>query len=193
MRIKFFKSPAEFRAWLEDHHASAAELWVGFYKKDSGKPSITYPAALDEALCFGWIDGVRKSVDEQSYTIRFTPRKPTSTWSLVNVKRVGELTTMGLMKAAGLEAFDRRDPEKSTEYSYENRARKLTGAYQKALKANRKAWDFFRDQAPWYQRTASWWILSAKKEETRQKRLRTLISDSENGRRLGLLTKKGLP
>ncbi len=188
MELAFFKSPADFRRWLRTHAGNSPELWVGFHKKSSGKPSITYPEALDEALCFGWIDGVRKNVNETSYKIRFTPRKAKSNWSLVNIKRASELKKLGRMMPAGLKEFDAR--EKSRTYSYETRPRELTGAYAMKLKANKKAWEFFRQQPPWYQRTATWWVVSAKKEETREKRLQTLIEDSAAGRRIGLVPAK---
>jgi len=166
MKIVFFKSPSEFRRWLKGNHDKTGELWVGFYKKDSGKPSITWPESVDEALCFGWIDGIRKSVDAISYTIRFTPRKPRSNWSAVNIRRVQELTRTGRMHAAGLKAFEARKEERSGIYSFEQKRPKLDAAYERKLQANKAAWKFFQAQAPWYHRTASWWVMSAKKEET---------------------------
>ena len=187
MEVVYFKSSADFRAWLEEHHASATEVWVGFYRKDSGVPGITYPEAVDQALCFGWIDGVRRSVDSSSYTNRFTPRKPGSNWSAVNVKRVGELSELGRMHASGLKAFETRDPSRSQEYSHEGRAAELDGEYAERLRAHPAAWAFFRAQSPWYRRTASWWVVSAKKEETRAKRLATLIEDSAAGLWVGPL------
>ncbi|MGA2903358.1 MAG: YdeI/OmpD-associated family protein [Candidatus Korobacteraceae bacterium] len=188
MKPTFFPSPAAFRSWLEKNHASAAELLMGFYRKDSGKGGISYPEALDEALCFGWIDGVRKRFDEASYTVRFTPRKPDSIWSAVNTKRVRELIELGRMHAAGQQVFDRRDPKKSELYSYERATCKLDSAYEKKFRANKKAWEFYQAQAPWYRRTSAWWVISAKREETRQRRLAQLIADSANARRIGLLT-----
>src|SRR5947199_424834 len=143
MDITFFQFPSEFRKWLEEHHDSTQELLVGFYKKSSGKPSITWPEAVDEALCFGWIDGQRKGIDATSYTIRFTPRKPRSTWSAVNVKRVGELAGLGLMRPAGLKAFEERTEEKSGIYAYEQENARLDDAYEQQFRANKKAWDFF--------------------------------------------------
>lgn len=187
--VTFFETPSEWRAWLQKNYNKAEELWVGFYKKDSGKPSITWPESVDQALCFGWIDGVRKSLGDISYVIRFTPRKPRSTWSMVNVKRVKELSKLGLMHPTGLAAFDRRDEEKSKLYSYENRTRGLGNAYENKLKANKKAWTFFQSQPPWYQRTSGWWVMSAKKEETRLKRLAVLIKDSESGKTILQLTR----
>jgi len=190
MDIIFFESPAAFRAWFEENHERARELWVGFYKTNSGKPSITWPEAVDQALCFGWIDGVRKSIDESSYKIRFTPRKPRSIWSSVNVKRVGELMEMGLMQPAGLKAFQERDEEKSRLYSYERQDPRLDDAYEVKFRANTKAWDYFQSQALSYQKAATWWVMSAKSEDTRLKRLATLIEDSEQGKRLANLTYK---
>jgi uncharacterized protein YdeI (YjbR/CyaY-like superfamily) len=185
----FFATPSEFRAWLEAHHREARELWVGFYKKSSGKPSITWAEAVDQALCFGWIDGVRKSIDDVAYANRFTPRRPRSTWSAVNVKRVQELTALGLMRPAGLEAFERRTDDRSGIYSYERRdTAELAPAYERELQANEKAWEFFRAQPPWYRKAATWWVMSAKKEETRRRRLATLIEDSERGRKVRPLT-----
>lgn len=189
MKITFFKSPSELHKWLGQHHDKTQELWLGFHKKSSGKPSITWPEAVDEALCFGWIDGVRKSIDALSYTIRFTPRKPRSIWSAINVKRARALTKMGLMQPSGLKAFQKRDQERSGVYAYEQRSHKLNDIYEKKLRTNKKAWDFFQAQAPWYQRTASWWVMSAKKEETRLKRLATLIEDSAHGRTIAPLTR----
>jgi len=182
MKPVFFESPAHFHAWLDASHQSCAELWVGFYKKASGKPSITYPEALDEALCFGWIDGVRKSVDSDAYTIRFTPRKPKSQWSAVNIKRAQKLADAGRMHPAGREAFARVE-DQPRKYSYEQRHQaSFQREQERQFRANRKAWDFFQRQPPWYRRTTTFWVISAQKEETGQKRLATLIKDSEQGR-----------
>jgi uncharacterized protein YdeI (YjbR/CyaY-like superfamily) len=179
----FFKTPSDFREWLNTNHATARELWVGFYKKSTNLPSISWPEAVDQALCFGWIDGIRKSLDETSYVIRFTPRNPKSIWSSVNTKRVGELTALGLMQPSGLVIFNQRDQQKSELYSYEQRENaRLDEAYAQQFQANQKAWDFFTAQPPSYQKAAIWWVISAKKEETRLKRLTTLITDSENTR-----------
>jgi len=181
----FFATPADFRAWLEKHHAAYTELSVGFYKRDSGKPSITWPESVDAALCYGWIDGVRNSIDAVSYRIRFTPRKPTSTWSAINVKRVAELTKLALMHPAGVRAFEARRGDKTGIYAYEQRKKaKLGGACEKQFRANKKAWAFFRSQPPWYQRTAAYRVISAKQEATRKKRLAELIHDSEMGLRI---------
>ena len=186
----FFKTGPHFRRWLAKHHDSAKELWVGFYKKASGKPSITWPESVDEALCFGWIDGIRKSIDEISYAIRFTPRRPGSSWSQVNRRRARTLIKEGRMQPPGLATFNQRDRGKSGRYSFENRPSDLPAQYLRLLKANRKAWAFFQAQPPWYRRTCTWWITSAKKEETRLKRLTTLIGDSASGRTVPPLTRK---
>jgi uncharacterized protein YdeI (YjbR/CyaY-like superfamily) len=190
MTPTFFPSPPDWRAWLEEHHDKLQQLWVGFYKRSSGKPSITWPEAVADALCFGWIDGVRKSLDKSSYVIRFTPRSPGSIWSAVNIKRVGELKAMGLMRPRGIQAFERRTGNRSEIYAYEQRkAAKLRGVYEKKFRANKKAWKFFQAQPRWYRRTSSWWVISAKKEETRLKRLARLIEDSEHGRAIRQLTR----
>ena len=176
----FFLTPADFRDWLEAHHDKFPELLVGFHKKSSGKPSITWPESVEAALCFGWIDGVRKSFDETSYTIRFTPRKPTSIWSSINLNLVRKLTKQGLMHPAGLKAFAARIEEKSAIYSYEQRrTARFTREQEKQFRANKPAWEFFRSQAPWYQRVTTYWVISAKKEETKLKRLSELIESSQ--------------
>jgi uncharacterized protein YdeI (YjbR/CyaY-like superfamily) len=189
VQIKIFNTSAEFREWLEENHGRVAELWLGFYKQRTGKKSITYREALDEALCFGWIDGVRKSIDDTAYKQRFTPRRPKSYWSAVNTRRASELAKLGRMAAPGAKAFEQRTSE-SNKYSFESRPEKLHLSYKRQFKANRSAWEFFRAQAAWYQRTATFWIVSAKQEETRQRRLAMLISDSQAGRRLSMLTPK---
>lgn len=188
LKIKFFKTPSDLRKWFEVHHASAPELWIGYYKKDSGRASITWPESVDEALCFGWIDGIRKRIDDISYKIRFTPRKPRSTWSAVNIKRVGELMEQGLMQPAGLKAFAARQENRSGIYSYEQRSPELPPQYEKELKQNLAAWKFFQAQPPSYRKAANWWILSAKKEETRLKRLDRLIQHSARGERIPQFT-----
>ena len=186
----FFPTPSDFRAWLEAHHDKFLELFVGFHKKDSGRPSITWPESVDVALCFGWIDGVRKSIDETSYMIRFTPRRPTSTWSSINIKRVRELAKMGLMHPAGLKAFAARIAKKSGIYAYEQRKEtRLNAQQEKRFRANKAAWEFFRSQAAWYQRVTTWWVISAKREETKVKRLSLLIKHSQNRRTLPHLTR----
>jgi uncharacterized protein YdeI (YjbR/CyaY-like superfamily) len=184
MKITFFRSPSELRRWFEKNHATAQELWVGFYKKSSGKASITWPESVDEALCFGWIDGIRKSVDDVSYKIRFTPRRRGSIWSAVNIKRAGALADEGRMRPAGMKAFEARRENKSGIYSYEQRRAELEELYNSMLKKNKAAWNFFQAQPPSYRKTVGWWIISAKKEETRVKRLKKLIEDSAKGKRL---------
>jgi uncharacterized protein YdeI (YjbR/CyaY-like superfamily) len=183
--VTFFRSPSDFRKWLAQHHVTARELCVGYYKKNSGKRSITWSESVDEALCFGWIDGIRKSRDDLSYTIRFTPRKPKSTWSAVNIRRVQELARDRRMQPAGRKAFERRTPEKSGIYSYENRKNAvLNKSAEKQFRSSHAAWDFFQAQPPSYRQTAIWWVVSAKKEETRQTRLKKLIGNSACGKRL---------
>jgi uncharacterized protein YdeI (YjbR/CyaY-like superfamily) len=189
MKARFFKSPEEFRKWLEANHSGPAELWVGFYKKGSGKPSITWPESVDEALCFGWIDGIRKSLDEDSYTIRFTPRKPRSTWSAVNISRAGELIRKGLMTPSGMAAFQARKENRSGIYSYEQRSVDLPEQYGKKFKANRKAWEYYQSRPVSYRKAVNWWVISAKREETRMKRLEKLMEDSERGQTIPQLTR----
>ncbi len=184
MDITFFETPDDFRAWLDANHDSATELWVGYYKKGTGKPSMIWPESVDQALCYGWIDGIRKRVDDESYTNRFTPRRPGSNWSEVNIKRVEELTAQGLMHPAGLRAFEARDHDKRQQYSYETRRRALDPAYEAQFKANEQAWAYFETQAPSYQKVATGWVMSAKREETRQKRLAKLIDVCAQGMRL---------
>lgn len=182
---RFFSRPERFRAWLEKNHATKRELWVGYYRKDAGRASITWPESVDEALCVGWIDGIRKSIDEESYMIRFTPRKPTSNWSAVNIKRVAVLTKEGRMQAAGIEAFRNRAEEKSGIYAYEQRkTAALDEEFEAQFRANDVAWKFFEAQPPSYRTTMIWWVVSAKREETRRKRLARLIDDSRKGRRV---------
>ncbi len=184
MSLRFFRSPSDFRNWLEKNHTSVRELWVGFYKKASGKPSITWPESVDEALCFGWIDGIRKRVDAISYQIRFTPRRRGSIWSAINIKRARELSKEKRMRPAGLKAFKARVENKSGIYSYEQRQSKLPEPYANILKKNKVAWDFFQAQPSSYRKMIGWWIVSAKKEETRLQRLSKLITESAKGRRL---------
>ena len=190
MRPTFFATPSDFRAWLEKHHATATELLVGFHKKGSGKASITWPEGVDEALCFGWIDSVRKSIDDTSYSNRFTPRRARSTWSTVNIERAKELIARGRMRPAGRRAFEARRDDRSAIYSYEQRGQaKLGPEFERQFRSNKKGWDFFQAQPPGYRRTATYWVVSAKKEETRRKRLATLIDDSAHGRTVRPLTR----
>ncbi len=184
----FFANPALWRRWLEENHGRHSELLVGFYRKDSGFPSITWPESVDAALCFGWIDGIRRNIDAVSYSIRFTPRKPASTWSAVNIKRAAELTELGLMHPAGLRAFAARKDSASAIYAYEQRKIDLEPAQLLRFQANPAAWEFFQSKPPSYRRTATWWVISAKRPETREKRLSTLIADSQAGRTLAHLT-----
>lgn len=194
MKPRFFPTAQKFRAWLEKHHAGTSELWVGFYKKDSGRPSITWPESVDEALCVGWIDGLRKSIDAHSYMIRFTPRKPGSIWSAVNTRRAGELLEAGRMRPAGRRAFEGRDPKKTNLYSFEQRqAAELDRESAKRLEANRVAWKFFQSQPEGYRRTAIFWVMSAKQAETRARRLETLIRDSAAGLRVPPLRRTPAP
>lgn len=191
MEPTFFATQSEFRAWLEENHDKSQEFWVGYYKKGSGKPSITWPESVDEALCFGWIDGIRKSIDDTSYMIRFTPRRARSIWSAVNIKRVKELIELGLMRPTGLKAFEGLAEERAAIYAYEQRtASELGDDFEQQFRANEKAWDFFQTQPASYRKTAIWWVVSAKKEETRLKRLATLIQDSEHGQTVAPFTRK---
>jgi len=180
----FFPTPAKWRAWLKKHHASKAELLVGFYKRDSGKPSITWPESVDQALCFGWIDGVRRRVDAVAYTIRFTPRKVTSTWSAINVRRVAELEAEGLVHEAGRKVFVARHKSQAQGYSIKNDRKdvKLSPADARVFKANKKAWAWYQQQPPWYQRQAAWYIASAKQAATRARRLARIIDDNARQR-----------
>jgi uncharacterized protein YdeI (YjbR/CyaY-like superfamily) len=184
MKPVFFQTPSSFREWLEEHHAKAEVLLVGFYKKGSAKPSITWPESVDQALCYGWIDGVRKSIDKFSYTIRFTPRKRGSIWSSVNIKRAQALIEQGQMQPAGLKAYQARKENKSGSYSYEQRSVDLEEPYNQLLKKNEAAWSFFQKQPASYRKAISWWIISAKKDETRLKRLERLMAYSVQGQRL---------
>ncbi len=181
MTPKFFSSQNEFRKWLEKNHTQKSELVVGFYKVDSGKPSMTWSESVDQALCFGWIDGVRKSIDKDSYQIRFTPRRSTSIWSAVNIEKIKNLSKKGLMKQAGVAAFDRLKEKKSKIYSYENEEMNFQAVYEKQFKANKKAWKYFQSLAPSYKKSSQNWVMSAKQETTRLKRLNELIKESEAG------------
>lgn len=178
MKTKFFAKQSDFRKWLEKYHKEKTELMVGFYKVNSGNPSITWSQSVDEALCFGWIDGVRKSIDIDSYQIRFTPRKPTSIWSAVNIQKVKVLTKQGLMQPAGLFSFQNRKENKSKIYSYENEPVKFSPEFELEFKKNINAWDYFQSLAPSYKKHSTYWVMSAMQEETRQKRLVQLIEDS---------------
>jgi uncharacterized protein YdeI (YjbR/CyaY-like superfamily) len=184
MKPTFFKNQSEFRKWLEKNHNKKTELMVGFYRVDSGKKSITWSQSVDEALCFGWIDGIRKPIDKDSYCIRFTPRKSKSNWSAVNIKKVEVLTKQGLMNSAGLASFENKKENKSEIYSYENKPEKLPDELERKFQTNKKAWEFFKRQSPSYQKTVFYWIMSAKQEATRVKRLERLIKESETEKKL---------
>lgn len=186
-RAVHFDTAQAFRVWLEKNHASAGELWIGFFKKSTKKQGATYAEALDEALCYGWIDGVRYSVDEMSYKIRFTPRKPKSIWSLVNVRHVQRLKKAGKMAEPGLKVYEAREQHRTGIYAFEQKRPGLSEKYKRIFRANVAAWQFFSSQAPWYQRTAGFWVSSAKQEETRQRRLAELMADSEKGKRIDRL------
>lgn len=188
MEPTFFRSPEKFRAWLQAHYASEQELLLGFYKKRSGVEGFTQAQAVDEALCFGWIDGHVRALDESRYTARFTPRKPHSIWSAVNIRRAEQLIAQGRMEPPGLKTYTERDPRQAGKYAYENRPQALAEADEALFHANAPAWAFFSTQAPSYQRTAIWWVVSAKTDETHRRRLATLIADSAEGRRLSHLS-----
>ena len=177
----FFSKQFDFRKWLQKNHKKETELLVGFYKIDSGKLSMTWPQSVDEALCFGWIDGVRKSIDKESYQIRFTPRKPTSIWSAINIGKIKELTKQGLMRQAGLASFEKRTESKSKIYSHEIKIVELTKTFKNQFKSNKKAWEYFQSLAPSYRKVSTHWVISAKQEATRIKRLNELIAESEAG------------
>ena len=171
----FFSTLPAFRQWLERHHDSRDELWVGLHKRAAAAPTISYKESVDAALCYGWIDGVRKSIDAESYKIRFTPRRKSSIWSAVNLKRAAELVELGVMASPGLKAYHGRDPRKQKIYSFENRPRTLPPRYLAIFRKNKDALAYYRDQPWWYRRTTTWWVISAKQEETRLRRLKTLI------------------
>jgi uncharacterized protein YdeI (YjbR/CyaY-like superfamily) len=182
--VAFFKTQDDFRKWLESHHEKETELLVGFYKVDSGKPSMNWSQSVDQALCFGWIDGVRKSIDKESYCIRFTPRRRNSNWSAVNIRKIEELTKEGLMKPAGQKAFALRKEIKSEIYSYENDTLFPDANYELQFRENKKAWGFFMNQAPSYRKAIMHWIMSAMQEKTRQSRLEKTIKVSEQQKRV---------
>jgi uncharacterized protein YdeI (YjbR/CyaY-like superfamily) len=181
---KFFRSARAVHAWFEKNHARLDEQWIGFHKKATGKGGITYGDALDAALCWGWIDGVRKKIDDEGYMIRFTPRKQTSIWSAVNIRRAEALKHEGRLMTPGLAAFERRDLQRSGVYSYERARAAFEPAMEKRFRANAKAWTFFSAQPPSYRRVSTWWVVSAKREETRARRLGQLIECSTAGERL---------
>jgi uncharacterized protein YdeI (YjbR/CyaY-like superfamily) len=183
MKPTFFPTPAAFRAWLKKHHKTADELWVGYYRRDCGKPSITWQESVDEALCFGWIDGIRKKVSDEAYTNRFTPRRADSNWSAINIAKVAELTKQKRMRAAGLAAFAKRSGAKSRIYTYERVSAEFEPVIGRTFKANKKAWAFFHAQPPYYRKLMTGWVNGAKQEETRLRRLDKLMATCESGRR----------
>ncbi|MFT3679907.1 MAG: YdeI/OmpD-associated family protein [Ferruginibacter sp.] len=181
MKPTFFTNAAAFRNWLQKNHDKKTALLVGFYKVGSGKPSINWSESVDQALCFGWIDGVRTSIDDTSYQIRFTPRKPGSIWSTVNINKIKELSEKGLMQATGMAAFDKRAKNKSGIYTHEKEAASFSAGFKKLFKANKKAWSYFQALAPSYQKLSINWVMSAKQEATQVRRMNMLIAESEAG------------
>lgn len=190
--VTHFATPEEFRAWLTEHHAQRDELWVGFWKKATGKPSITWPESVDQALCFGWIDGIRQKIDDEAYTIRFTPRRAGSVWSRRNIERYAAMEEMGLVEPRGEAAWERRTEDKSSIYSYEQQEKlALSGEYLERLRADEAAWSDWQARPPGYKRKVAHWVMSAKKEETRLRRLQQLIDESLRERKVKPLRRKG--
>ncbi len=185
--IKFFKTQSDFRKWLGKNHNKKEELWVGYFKKSTGLKSITWPESVDEAICFGWIDGIRKSIDEESYKIRFTPRNPSSYWSKKNLNRAKELVKLGMMHSSGLKLLNEYDENRTEKYSYEREKMELSDEFITEFKKNKTAWKFFQNQPQYYKKISVIWVMSAKKVETQKRRLDTLINDSENGKKIGVL------
>jgi uncharacterized protein YdeI (YjbR/CyaY-like superfamily) len=185
--VIFFASPEELRDWFDAHHQTADELWVGYHRKATGRPTVSWPQAVDEALCVGWIDGVRYRLDEERHAQRFTPRRKGSIWSAINTKRAGELVAEGRMRPAGKRAFEARSPEKTAIYSYEREVAAFTKEQQARFEADTAAWAFFQAQAPSYRRSITHWVSSAKRDETRERRFEKLLEDSRAGRRTGVL------
>ena len=184
MKPCFFPTAEHFREWLKRNHDKEDVLLVGFYKRDSGRPSMTWSESVDQALCFGWIDGVRKRIDAFSYTIRFSRRRPRSIWSAINIAKAKDLIKRGLMHAAGLAAWDRRDEKKSAIYAYERETKTLSPDDEKRFRANKQAWKYFSEQPPGYRRIMTYYVVSAKREETRAKRLKKVIDASAKKQRL---------
>lgn len=189
--IKYFKTEENLRKWYMKNHNKLTEQWIGYYKKTSGKPGITYSQAVDQALCFGWIDGIAKGIDENQYCQRFTPRRPNSIWSAVNLKKVDALIKKKLMTPAGMKIYNERNKDKTNMYSFEQNKHELPAIYEKKFKANKKAWENFHKMAPSYRKPAIWWVISAKQEETQLRRLATLIEDSEAGRKIKQMKRPG--
>ena len=184
MKPRFFENQKELRKWFQKNHDKEKEIWVGFFKKDSGKANFTWSQSVDQALCFGWIDGIRRSIDEVSYMIRFTPRNPKSNWSAINIKKISELTKLDLMHPAGVEAFKKREEKRSEVYSFEQNKVALSKKYELKFKSNKAAWKFFESLPPSTKKPSIWWVMSAKREETQLKRLRILIKSSEKGEKI---------
>jgi uncharacterized protein YdeI (YjbR/CyaY-like superfamily) len=184
----YFETPEELRDWFDANHETAAELWIGHWKKATGRPSLSWSETVDEALCVGWIDGVRHSVDEERFTQRFTPRRPGSNWSLINVAKVAELTKQGRMRPAGLAAFEARRADRTGVYSFESGDPAFSPEQERRFQANKKAWEWFQAKPKSYRRPATWWVISAKREDTRERRLEALIEDSAAGRTIRPLT-----
>lgn len=184
MKAKFFETQDDFRKWLRENHDKCEELVVGFYKVSVDKPSMTWPESVDQAICFGWIDGIRRKIDDESYSIRFTPRRPDSNWSKVNIEKVAKLKEAGLMRKPGLDAYEKRKESKSEIYGYERKALKLSKEYRERFKSHGKAWEYFRKQTPYTKKTSENWVMSAKMEKTRERRLRKLIEACEREEKL---------
>jgi len=191
--VIFFESPAQLRAWFEANHETGADLWVGQHRKGSGRPSVTWPEVVDQSLCFGWIDSVRYSLDETSFAQRLTPRRKRSVWSAVNIKRFAELDKLGMVHPKGHAAFEAREDGRSGIYAYENRSRGFEASQEATFRKSKAAWKFFESQAPWYRKTATYWVVSAKREETQLKRLQTLIEHSRKGERIPPLRPRPSP
>lgn len=187
----YFDSPEDFRDWLKTNHNRETEIWLGYYKKDAPIQGIGYKESVDAALCFGWIDGIVKSIDQHRYCRRFTPRKKNSIWSQVNIRRYCELKEMGLVHPAGAKVFDARDERRQNLYSFEQEKHELGSAFEKKFKAKKTAWKNFHAMTPSYRKAATWWVVSAKQESTRLNRLDILIENSQNGRKIPLLRRTG--
>ncbi len=186
----YFEDPASLREWFEQHHDTERELILGYYKVATGRASVTWSESVDQAICFGWIDGVRRTIDEQRYCIRFTPRRAGSIWSAVNIRKVRELKKQGLMTQPGLDAWAARSRQRSVRYAYEQGNVQLDPAYEKKLRANAKAWAYFESLAPSYRKPSVWWVMSAKQEKTRLRRLDILIDCSSKGTKIPSLVRK---
>lgn len=184
MDAKFFPTQADFRRWLGENHDQESEIIVGYYKVKSSKGGMTWSESVDQALCFGWVDGVRRRIDDESYCNRFTPRRANSNWSAVNIAKVADLTEKGLMKPAGIAAFAKRTETRSKIYAYENELKQFSDEFEKLFRANEKAWEFYEKQANWYKKQMVNWVMTAKQEATRKSRLEKLLGESENERKI---------